>query len=206
MRIRYSDGWSGKMQRRFVRKCRRHLPEGMWRAMKDRLDVEVIFQKYSPRHENDGIYHHGTRAVYIPKSYYQDWRALAGWIRKGNKAVFVHEILGHALQFNLWSEETINDVYRAITGHEPNWHYYYFDLRYPATMEMEGDKPVRRIAQWYGSKSYNNACEIAADAALIAFTDPPLPTGYGHPGNPGLLMHDAAVAIVKRYTIEALGL
>lgn len=152
-------------QKRFLRRCRRHLPKWLRKKVKA-LPVEIVFRAY-PGHGPDCVYHHGERRIYIPKSYYRDWHRLSPWVRRFNKATVVHEF-GHAWDFNVLSRSERDHLLLEFTGFPANHHYDFFDTKVPAHVTA-----TERLATWCFGDWSENGCETYAEGFVVAFTDLP---------------------------------
>lgn len=164
-----------RLQRRAIRKVLVKFPDDV-KALLWKLPIRVEFTRAPGKDDSVCAYMHDLRAVYIPRSFYQDWAAMAGWIRKDKKGTIGHEFM-HAIDFNLLTTEQRDEQLKIITGYEANFHKEWAGVKFP----FHNTQTERKAAWFYNAWEFN-AGEVWADAALMAFTNLPPQSRNPEPG------------------------
>lgn len=155
-----------RLQKQAIRKVLGKFPDDV-KTLIWNLPIQVEFNRAPGKDDSVCAYAHDLKTVYIPRSFYQDWAAMAGWIRKDNKATIAHEFI-HAIDFNLLTTEQRDEQLKIITGYEANYHKEWAGVKLPFH-----NTSTERKAAWFYNEWQFNAGEVFADAGVAAFTNLP---------------------------------
>ena len=155
-----------RLQKQAIRKVLDKFPDDV-KTLIWSLPISVAFTRAPGKDDSVCAYMHDTKTVYVPRSFYQDWAAMAGWIRKDNKATIAHEFI-HAIDFNLLTTEQRDEQFKIITGYEANFYKEWAGVKMPFH-----NTETERKAAWFYNEWQFNAGEVFADAGVAAFTNLP---------------------------------